>query len=336
MALFRYADGGLPNCLAMGYAVAAYFGGFALLLSGHWALMALGTLVLAHGMVISAFLIHEFAHGTIFAKPKDNALAGEIFGWLTGSCYQDFQTMRKKHMRHHVDNADVISFDPRAFINGSPLWFRKAILVLEWAHIPAVDIVIHYMVILMPFFSSIPEHRARRGKVLTLLAIRSALFSLVGWLFLPALLLHGVAWTLMVCVMRLSDMHQHTYEPVVQMIDGKMELPHVGDRDYEQSNTFSNLISERWPVLNLLMLNFTYHNAHHDKPVVPWYRLPKVHHELFGDNYKQVIYMRELLGNYHRYRLHRVTSDDYGQLGEGPRRTENFYGAVGLSFLAVL
>src|SRR5690606_21515262 len=156
MALFRYSDVALPNCLAMGYGVAAYVGGFALLFSGHWALMALGTLILAHGMVISAFLIHEFAHGTIFAKPKDNALAGEIFGWLTGSCYQDFQTMRKKHMRHHVDNADVISFDPRAFINGSPLWFRKAILVLEWAHIPAVDIVIHYMVILMPFFSGIP------------------------------------------------------------------------------------------------------------------------------------------------------------------------------------
>lgn len=336
MALFRYADGALPNCLAMGYAAGAFAAGFALLFTDHWAWMAFGTLLLMHGMVISAFLIHEFAHGTIFAKPTANALAGELFGWLTGSCYQDFQVMRKKHMRHHVDNADVISFDPREFINTRPLWFRKLILALEWAHVPAVDIVIHYIVIFMPFFSQIAEHRARRGKVVLLLTIRSALFAVIGWISLPALLLYGLAWTLMVCVMRLSDMHQHTYEPVVQMVDGKLELPHKGDRDYEQSNTFSNLVSQRWPVFNLLFLNFTYHNVHHDKPVAPWHRLPRLHQELFGDNYRQVIYMRELLGNYHRYRLHRVVSDDYGQLGEGPRRTDTFYGAVGLSFLAVL
>jgi fatty acid desaturase len=336
MALFRYADGARPNCLAMGYAVAAFAAGSALLFTGHWAWMALGTLVLTHGMVIAAFLIHEFAHGTIFATPKDNALAGEVFGWLTGSCYQDFQTMRKKHMRHHVDNADVISFDARDFINTRPLWFRKLVLALEWAHVPAVDIVIHYMVIFMPFFSDIAEHRARRGKVLKLMAARSAIFALIGWISLPALLLYGLAWTLMVCVMRLSDMHQHTYEPIVQMVDGKLELPHVGDRAYEQANTFSNLVSRRWPALNLLLLNFSYHNAHHDKPIVPWHRLPKVHQELFGDDYGQVIYMRELIGSYHRHRLHRVVSDNYGQLSDGPQRTDSFYGAVGLSFLAVL
>ncbi|QLF93169.1 fatty acid desaturase [Pseudomonas sp. ABC1] len=336
MALFRYPDGTLPNTLAMGYAVLTYGGGLALLLSPHLALNLLGTLLLAHGMIIAAFLIHEFAHGTIFASAVTNERVGEFFGWLTGSCYQDFQTMRKKHMRHHVDNADVISFDPRSFLLRRPRWVQKLVLALEWAHIPAVDLMIHYMVMLMPFFSEEPSHRARRGKVLTLFVVRSALFALLGWLSPLALVLYALAWMLMVCVLRLADMHQHTYEVVEQLIEGKLELPHKGDRDYEQGNTFSNLVSSRWPALNLLFLNFTYHNAHHDKPVAPWYRLPALHAQLFGEDYAQVIPMRELIGNYHRYRTHRVFSEDYGSLQDGPQRTERFYGAVGLSFLAVL
>ena len=173
--LYRYADGRVWNSLAMAYSVGGYAAGIGLLLTPHWLAKLVGLLLLAHAMVIGAYLIHEFAHGTIFSKPAHNARAGEVFSWMTGGCYADFQDLRRKHMRHHVDRADVITFDSKEFINGLPAWTRKLILALEWAYIPAVELIMHFYVVLLPFISKSEKHRARRGKVLRVLLVRSAL-----------------------------------------------------------------------------------------------------------------------------------------------------------------
>ena len=146
--LYRYADGRVWNSLAMAYSVGGYAAGIGLLLTPHWLAKLVGLLLLAHAMVIGAYLIHEFAHGTIFSKPAHNARAGEVFSWMTGGCYADFQDLRRKHMRHHVDRADVITFDSKEFINGLPAWTRKLILALEWAYIPAVELIMHFYVVL--------------------------------------------------------------------------------------------------------------------------------------------------------------------------------------------
>ena len=90
--LYRYADGRLPNTLAILYTALAYGGGLALLFAGNGWLNALGTLLLAHGMIIAAYLIHEFAHGAIFSVPKHNEWAGNVCSWLCGSCYAEFGT----------------------------------------------------------------------------------------------------------------------------------------------------------------------------------------------------------------------------------------------------
>ena len=195
----------------------------------------------------------------------------------------------------------------------------------------------HFYGLLLPFISQSEKHRARRGKVLTVLLIRTALFALLGWLSFSALLLYCVAWLIMVTVLRFADAYQHTYDAfAVLEEDGKIPADKLRDRAYEQLNTFSNVVSLRWPSLNLLLLNFAYHNAHHEKPVAPWYRLPKLHAELYGDAYRQVVPMSELLSSFHRHRVRRVLSDDYGEFVDGPKRAENFYGAVGVSFLTAV
>ncbi len=335
-SLFRYADGRLWNSLAITYSVAGYLAGLGLLFSGAWWVNALGMLLLAHAMVIGAYLIHEFAHGTIFSSPVHNARAGELFSWMTGSCYANFQNLRRKHMRHHVDRADVITFDSKVFINGLPGWVRKLILALEWAYIPAVELIMHFYVIAMPFIGQSEKQRSRRGKVLAILAVRTAAFAALGWFSISALVLYGVAWLIMLTVLRFADAYQHTYDAFAVLEEGDIPADKVRDRSYEQANTYSNLVSVRWPWLNLLLLNFAYHNAHHEKPVAPWYRLPALHAELYGDHYHQVIPMRELLTSFHRHRLRRVVDDDYGQFGEGPGRANDFYGAVGVSFLTAV
>ncbi|RRU73729.1 fatty acid desaturase [Stutzerimonas xanthomarina] len=335
--LYRYADGRVPNTLAILYTVLAYGGGLALLFAANGWLNALGTLLLAHGMIIAAYLIHEFAHGAIFSVPKHNEWAGNVCSWLCGSCYAEFQDLRKKHMRHHVDRADVITFDSKAFLKARPLWFQKLVLALEWAYVPAVELIMHFYVIALPFITDNDKHRARRGKVAAVLAVRTLLFAGLAVLSLKAVLLYAVAWMIMLSVLRFADAYQHTYEAFAVLEDGgKLPEDKRRDRSYEQQNTYSNVVSERWPALNLLLLNFSFHNAHHEKPVAPWYRLPKLHAELYGSTYNQVIPMRNLLGSFHRYRVRRVLDDDYGVVSEGPHKADNFYGAVGVSFLTAV
>jgi fatty acid desaturase len=336
--VFRYADGKLANSLALAYAFGGYALGVALLFAHSWLLNILGTLLVGHAMIIAAYLIHEFAHGTIFAKPLLNERAGELCSWLCGSCYAGFQDLRRKHMRHHVDRADVITLDTKAFLAASPVWVRKLILLLEWAYVPAIELVMHFYVVVLPFITDNAKHRANRGKVLLTLAIRGALFALMAAISLKALLLYGVAWMLMLTVLRFADAYQHTYDAFAVLEDGgAIPADKTRDRVYEQHNTYSNVVSARWPALNLLLLNFSYHNAHHEKPVAPWYRLPALHRELYGSDYAQVLPMHLLLKSFHQHRLRRVTDDHYGEVAEtGEQRADGFYGAVGVSFLTAV
>jgi len=198
-------------------------------------------------------------------------------------------------------------------------------------------LIMHFYVIALPFITDNDKYRARRGKVAAVLAIRTLLFAGLAVLSLKAVLLYAVAWMIMLSVLRFADAYQHTYEAFAVLEDGgKLPEDKRRDRSYEQQNTYSNVVSERWPALNLLLLNFSFHNAHHEKPVAPWYRLPKLHAELYGSTYNQVIPMRKLLGSFHRYRVRRVLDDDYGVVSEGPHKADNFYGAVGVSFLTAV
>ncbi|MFC3608232.1 fatty acid desaturase family protein [Stutzerimonas tarimensis] len=332
--LFRYADGLLPNSLAMAYTLTAWFGGLALLFASSPWLNALGTLLLAHGMIMAAYFIHEFAHGSIFSKPRHNEWAGNVCSWMSGSCYARFADLRHKHMRHHVDRADVITFDSKAFLKARPVWFQKLVLMLEWAYVPAVELIMHFYVILMPFITDHEKHRVRRGQVAAVFGLRAFLFALLGWFSLKALLLYGVAWMIMLTVLRFADAYQHTYDAFAVLGEGKVPDDKLRDRRYEQQNTFTNVVSLRWPALNLLLLNFSYHNVHHEKPAEPWYRLPALHAKLYGSAYAQVIPMRALLPSFHKHRLRRVLDDDYGVVVQG--QPDHFYGAVGVSFLTAV
>ena len=95
-------------------------------------------------------------------------------------------------------------------------------------------------------------------------------------------------------------------------------------------------MSERWGWLNLLVLNFPYHNAHHERAGESWYRLPALHRSLFAERDPQVITCRELLASYHRHRVARVLSDGYGSVGPQGSRASSFIGAVGVSFLTAV
>lgn len=329
--VLRDPDGLWPTLAAVGYALAAWAGGWLLLLfAGTWPPLVLGTLLLAHGMVIAAYLVHECAHNAVFRQTRHNECLGTALNWLTGACYGTFADLRRKHMRHHVDNADVIAVDYRAWLRSHPRALRL-VQALEWAYVPAVDLLMHALLVLAPFV--LPSRRAQRARVLRVLAVRLVLLAALAWLQPRALVLYALAYLLFLSVLRFMDAFQHNYE-LVQSLDDGPGAPHRGDRAYEHAHTFSNPLSLRWPSLNLLTLNFAYHNAHHHRPAAPWYRLPGMHRALYGDDDAQVIPLRQQLRAYHRTRVPRILSeeDESTDFRARMRRGEGV-GAYGVSFL---
>lgn len=329
MSLLRYKDGLWPNLWALLYVVFAYFGGWAQFLSNNIYLYPLGVLLLAHGMVIAAYLIHECAHNTIFTDNKDNANLGRVLMWVTGACYGTYEEIRHKHFRHHVDKADVVAFDYRSRLQRYPV-LVKVMRALEWLYIPAVEIMMHLLVLLLPF--TMQNRRHKRKLVLTVLFIRGSIFAAIFYIEPIAVPLYMVAYLLFLTVMRFMDVHQHTYEIFETLDQPRGPEARRFDHDYEQRNTFSNMISQRHPWLNLLVLNFGYHNAHHEKPTTPWYRLPALHKELFDDDQQQVLPFKNLLKSYHEYRVPRMLNEDEGDIGS-LEKGRHFVGVDGVSFL---
>ena len=329
---FKNVESILPNSLAFGFAIFGYALGVLMLFSSHWLINALGVLLTSQSLIVSAYLVHEFSHWSIFKTPETNLRWGIIMSWINGSCYSTFEEIRSKHMHHHVDRADVLTFNVQHLMRDMPSFARNLIKLLEWMYIPALEILMHFLVIILPFIK--PEWHYKRMRLISIMLIRAPLFILMAWFSVKAWLLYLLAYGIMLTALRFADAFQHTYDVFLQS-DGKIADGKLRDRVYEQANTFSNLTSLQYPWLNLLFLNFPYHNAHHEKPIVPWYQLPQLHQQLFGDTtVLPVIPMSKLLKAYHLHRVTRLQSIDYGELNNNSANA--FIGAAGVSFLTAL
>lgn len=333
---FRYSDGVLPNVAALTFTLAGYALGVTMLASPLWIMQAGGFLLVTLTLVWSAYFIHEFAHHAIFKTGTANMRWGSLMSWVNGSCYARFDNLRRKHMRHHVERADVITFDVKAWLLAAPAWVRKTVLLLEWCYVPAVEFIMRGFVIAMPFQKGQPP--AGRRRVLGILMVRSAAFAALGWHAPSALVLYCLAYLLFVTILRFADCFQHTYDAYPILGDAPIPNDKLRDKVYEKANTFSDIVGleNRW--LNLLWLNFGFHNAHHEKPAMPWHRLPALHRELYADGCVQVIPVSALLKSFHRHRVARILADDYGRvhLPGVTGRADDFLGAAGVSFLTAV
>ncbi|MFM9836358.1 MAG: fatty acid desaturase family protein [Methylophilaceae bacterium] len=338
---FKDKEGVKLNVFAICFVLIGFWIGFACLFSSAWWINVIGMLLTLQTLITSAYLLHEFSHYSIFKSAELNKRWGVIMTWINGSCYSTYEEIRNKHMHHHVDRADVVSFDIKQFVMQMPKPFKLLITSLEWVYIPATEILMHILVIVLPFITPRWYHKRKR-KTLVLL-VRVSLFSIVGYYSVKALILYGVVYCMMLTMLRFADAYQHTYDAFIVADAGKKDDMFMADgklRDaaYEQANTYSNLVSVRYPFLNLIFLNFSYHNAHHEKPIAPWYQLPALHEKLYGkiDTSAPVIPMRQLLKSFHRHRITRLVSDDYGTLEFKPNGADGFIGAVGVSFLTAI
>jgi omega-6 fatty acid desaturase (delta-12 desaturase) len=342
-AWFRDKGSLPPTILALLYCHLAYFGGMGLILSLESVAMAIGTLVMAHGMVIAAYIIHDCGHNSVFRSSTRNAFLGKFLNWFTGGCYGSYEDLRANHMRHHVDNADVVILDYRGYLARRPVE-RKIVEVLEWLYVPATEFLMHAALVLAPFIFE--EKREQQLRVIGVILVRFSLLAAVFAYSPLAYLCYLLAYWIFLTVLRFMDALQHNYGIVLasdNRSDRSRLLKHRGDRQYEQSHTFSNVISTRYPWLNLVTLNFGYHNAHHARPTAPWHQLPKLHESLYGrgagGEKNFIIPFAKLLSSFHSGRVARVFGDSMETEGNG--FIENLHdgravGASGISFLTPL
>lgn len=320
----------LWNSIAILYTLGGYSGGIALLtlLSNGW-LNALGVVLLTHSLVFSAYLSHEFMHGAIFEGRAWNATFGELMLWLNGGCYARFQDLAKMHISHHVNRVDFCRFELAAFLNELPALVRGILLGLEWLYFPSLAFLVRARSITAPFWDA--NRQDERLRVTLMLLVRVGLFTLLGLVSLKALFLYFLSYIGMLTVLRFVDAFQHTYE----VFSVGSPLP-KRDHTHEQANTFSNVISRSYWWVNLLLLNFGYHNAHHELMKCPWHSLHELDRELFSGQEVHYITLAELLANYHHYRISRIFSGQGRGVDEqGNLQLEKFYGAIEVSFLVL-
>lgn len=343
MPTFRDPSGVWRTFVAGAYALVATVAGLYYIACSREASFLAGAaavLALAHGRIIAAYIVHECAHSSIFFERKWNTALGTAMLWVSGCPYCDFDHVKKLHVMHHVDRADTTSFEYKHVLRAQPKPVRNTILALEYCFVPIVETLMHTYVALYPIFAihdtKVTSHGPyrRTSAAMGSTAIAALWLTLFAQGGLYALALNYAAAALMLHVLMIHDAFQHTY---IVLADDDTYVAGPGNRtaQYEDSNTYSNLISKNYPMLNLLSLNFGYHNAHHAKPMSPWYKLPAVHDALYSEEKRELIPMAELMGTWFRNRIARAIDDDYGVVGEGPRRTDNFIGSLGVSFLTV-
>jgi len=301
-SLFKDRRGLAFHGMALAYALFGYAIGIAGLLAKSVAVKLLAMLLLAHAMTIAAYLLHECAHNTIFTTNANNARMGRVLSWVVGSIYGSHEDMRHKHLRHHVENGDIVWFDYQQWFGRHPRALRLT-RFLEWFYIPAHDLLMHGVMVFTSFV--VPQRRSQRVRNVVFIVTRAALFAASAWLAPAAAVLYAVAYMGMMTVLRFMDALQHDYGQTFTLFDDQRG-PHRGDRGYEQAHTFSNPLSTRHPWVNLLVLNFGFHNAHHARPTTPWYDLPAAHRALFEGAEDNVIPLRGQLRSFHRFRVSRI------------------------------
>ncbi len=316
MQWFKRPDGAIPNLLLIAYLTLAYPAALYGLSSPSWFAPAL--LLMTNALVLSAYLLHDCLHNNVFASARYNERLGTALAWLVGAVYSPYSLLREKHFRHHIERADILAVDYRTVLINRP-WLDRCVRWATFLYLPAVDVLQRCLDILSPFY--LPQRRQYRQRSLAVLFVRSSLWCVLFLWSSLAALGYLAAHLLFLWVMAFMDAFQHSYGVHYRLLGPQQRPAH--DRDYEEHNTYTNLLSSRYPLLNMLVLNFCYHNVHHQKPNEPWYRLPALYRQLYATGCKQLVPLPRQLAHFHRYRMARIHHAD----------SETFTGADGVSFL---
>ena len=288
----------------------------------------IGALLLAHTTIFSALLTHECIHQTMFKNPRLSTSVGNFMTVLSGACFVSYDRLKQQHFDHHRNRVGYDGFSITRWVLSLPAGARRTVIALEYCYIPILSVIGRWRALVLPFF--LPKHKELRPRITFVFVARVSFYSLVfvanpwslTWIF--------ASWIAMLNILRVFDCFHHTFD----IIPLGAPMPRLG-RDYEQANTYSSLISRKWPWLNWLFLNYGYHNAHHAKPSSHWLELPSIDRMLYPVSETHCIRCPDLVTWYHRNRIRRI----YNGLGrprisDGKLMIGEFWGVImNISFI---
>lgn len=238
----------------------AVYGGFGLLTWFHaalpwWALLTLGAYLVAwHGS-----LQHEVTHG----HPTPSALANELLVLPSLWLWIPFRIYRETHLAHHDDAllTDPLE-DPESYYLDARDWAAAG--PLGRAFFRAYNTLAGRL-IFGPLRCAYVLWKAEAAR-----ALRGDFSHARAW----GIHLAGVAlvltWVVAVCGMPLWQYLLFFVYPGVSLSLVRSFLEHQARPEV----TERSVIVEAGPLMSLLFLNNNLHLVHHDKPGLPWYRIP--------------------------------------------------------------
>lgn len=282
-----------------------YAAGINLLLVGHSMLTTVvAVALLSQSMIWSWYLTHDCAHRLVAQMDWMNVALAELLGLINGVAYTGFSAYRMDHMRHHAERIDLLGVDLRQAATAWPRATVAGLKAMEFTYIPIFFYVVKWRAIGDALNG---RDVAGRLRALACLGVYGALFVTLSRASFTAPLALLVASFVRIHVTRFVDAFQHTYDQVPT----ESQFDITRSRDYEMRNTFSLPVARRHRWLNLLILNFGFHYAHHSVPSCPWYALPKVDTLVWpgdqtGDPREREISFGSLVAAYHSKRVARI------------------------------
>jgi fatty acid desaturase len=239
---------------------AAIYGGFGLLTWLHaalpwWVLLPLGAYLVAwHGS-----LQHEVVHG----HPTPSALANEILVLPSLWLWIPFRHYRELHLAHHNDAqlTDPLE-DPESYYVDAAAWAKAG--PLARAFLRAHNTLAGRM-LLGPLRCLFLFYRAEIGRTL-----RGDRSHLTAWAIHTLGVAVVLTWVMAVCGLPLWQFLLLFVYPGIALTLVRSFLEHQARPEVSERS----VIVEAGPLMALLFLNNNLHLVHHDKPGLPWYRLP--------------------------------------------------------------
>ena len=236
------------------------YGGFGLLTWFHdalpwWGLLPLGAYLVAwHGS-----LQHEVTHG----HPTPSPLVNEVMVLPSLWLWIPFRIYRETHLAHHNDAqlTDPVA-DPESYYLDAAAWAKTGPLTRAFLR---ANNTLAGRLLLGPLRALYVFYKSEAARVL-----RGDFGHAKAWGIHLAGLALVLGWVLAVCDMPLWQYLAFFVYPGMSLSLVRSFLEHQARPEVAERS----VIIEAGPVMSLLFLNNNLHLVHHDKPGLPWYRIP--------------------------------------------------------------
>jgi acyl-lipid omega-6 desaturase (Delta-12 desaturase) len=286
---------------------------------------ALGIIPLYVSSVVGSYKLHDYLHYDAQELKEVGRIKFMLVRWISNSIYFDFNDLRILHSRHHklmIDN-EVL---PNSLFNSNHFSVLSTFIsFLEFLYVPIVSYIQFHKLI-----NIVLKESSYNVRLLSVIIIK--IFILVSMLCVSSksLVFCAIGSILQINTLRFFDAFQHVYESF-----HVSQSPRRKSFEYEKKNTYTLVFPSYLEFIQVFILNFNMHNAHHLFPKVRWNNLPKINNKILDEYRWNHIPIGVAVSLYHKNRVKRLfcgqgtVSDDEDER----KRYLNFYGASTIPFI---